>query len=660
MTDRKLRAPSLGIASAAIVALVGSSPAHAATQPAGEGAATLTIDEQNYAIRPGEPFAVAVTVADSTIDENAELVITVHEAVDDAASLERGDSPVVDSVTLDAASVLTVADGIARGDISVPIEIGGDAAATLDLEAPGIHPVTIELAGGGADVSASTLFEVLDAAAPLSPLSIALVARADDLATRDAVVAAAGTVDEPLGVALRPAVAAAQPLPVDALRSDELLALPVADLDPSALVAVDEPGVFTRSLREGEDLLSTASPLAVVSRAVWLADRAISAPAVAMLRDLGIRMLLVTDDVAAGLGIDPAADVFSVDLGGGSSLPAMVVNGRGAALAVAPADDGTTPDQRAARLLAELRIARDDEGAVVLGAPDLAVPDAAVLARLAAFVEALPDTSIVSLSRLPGLVDRELADGGSAVALPAVAGADLGARQSRVAAVREEAGHAASMLIDSSLADEWERRLDALLASDVDDATAARQLAEIEAEVQGVLGSVVAPEPFTFTLQGTSNTLRLPIRNTGEQPVRIDVLVRSPKLSIDEPRQEVTIPALSSLEVQIPVQARSQGTFTTEVDVLAPDGHRLGPVVVLKGRVSHLSGLSQVVTVGAVLVLASWWYTHLRRRRRARATTSGALDVEPPVSPGSAEALVPERSSGHPGRLRTGGPPLRQ
>ena len=576
--------------------------------------------------------------------------MSVHQAVTDPAGLERTDSPVVDSVTLAAAGVLTVADGVARGDISVPVEIGGDAAASLDVVAAGIHPVTIELTGVGSAVSSSTFFEVLDPAAPLAPLSIAVVARADDVATRDAIVAAAGAVEEPLSVALPPAVAAEPPLPADALPSDELLALPAADLDPSAIVAIDEPATFTRQLREGEDVLSTASPLAVVSRAVWLADRPISAPAAALLRDLGIRMLLVTDDVAAGLGVDPAANVFRVDLGAGASLPAMTVDGRGAALAAGAAVDGSGPGQRAARLLAELRLARSDGevAALVLGAPDLAVPDAAVLARLAAFVGALPDTNIVSLSRLPGVVDRELANDAPAIALPAAAGADLRARQSSIDAVREEASHAASMLIDSPLPDEWGRRLDALLASDVDDATAAQQLAEVGAEVDGVLGSIVAPEPFTFTLQGNSNTLRLPIRNTGDEPLRIDLLVRSPKLTVDEPRQEVTIPALSSFEVQIPVRARSQGTFTTEVDILAPDGHRLAPPVVLKGRVSHLSGLSQVVTVGAVLVLASWWLTHLRRRRRARAAAAGALDTAPPVSPDAAEALVPDGRGDHP------------
>ena len=187
-----------------------------------------------------------------------------------------------------------------------------------------------------------------------------------------------------------------------------------------------------------------------------------------------------------------------------------------------------------------------------------------------------------------------------------------------VDAVREDAGHASSMLVDSPLPAQWASELDAIESGDVEDP--AGRLAEIDAEVGAVLSAIVAPEPFTFTLTGTSNTLRLPIRNTGEEPLRVDVRVRSPKLTTEEPTQQVEVPALSSFEVNVPVEARSSGTFTIEVDVLAPDGYRIVPPVVLKGRVSHVNGLAQVVTGGAALVLASWWYTHLRRRRAERRT----------------------------------------
>ena len=193
-------------------------------------------------------------------------------------------------------------------------------------------------------------------------------------------------------------------------------------------------------------------------------------------------------------------------------------------------------------------------------------------------------------------------------------------RQAEVDAVRENAHHAASMLIDSTLPDEWNLQLDELSSTDVDDATAASRLAEIETEVDAVLSAIVAPEPFTFTFTGTSNTLRLPIRNTGPEPLRVELRVRSPKLATDKPTESVEVPALGSVEVDVPVEARSRGTFTIEVDVLAPDGAQIGPPVVLKGRVSHVNGLSQVITGGAALVLASWWYMHLRRRRAERRT----------------------------------------
>jgi hypothetical protein len=217
----------------------------------------------------------------------------------------------------------------------------------------------------------------------------------------------------------------------------------------------------------------------------------------------------------------------------------------------------------------------------------------------------------------------------------------------RIDTLRENASHAASMLVDSPLGATWAGRLDALQDADLDAAEVDRQLDDIQRQVTGVLDSVVAPEPFTFTMQGTSNTLRLPIRNTGTEDLRVDLRVRSPKLRIDEPLQHVSLPALSSVEVEVPVEARSQGTFTIEVDVLAPDGLLVEPPVVLKGRVQDIGGLSRVVTAGAVLVLASWWFTHLRRRRRARLATTGPLLDAAPATPPDSRSLVTDRPGDH-------------
>ena len=99
-------------------------------------------------------------------------------------------------------------------------------------------------------------------------------------------------------------------------------------------------------------------------------------------------------------------------------------------------------------------------------------------------------------------------------------------------------------------------------------------------------------------------------------------------------------------EVVIPVEARSNGTSSLEVAVLTPVfGQEIGDPVVLTARVNALTGLGQVVTGGAILVLLSWWYGHFRRRRRARLARIGEVDGLNgrrlvPVSPDAAEATV--------------------
>ena len=77
--------------------------------------------------------------------------------------------------------------------------------------------------------------------------------------------------------------------------------------------------------------------------------------------------------------------------------------------------------------------------------------------------------------------------------------------------------------------------------------------------------------------------------------------------------------------------------------------------LVLTARVNALSGLGQLVTGGALLVLISWWYGHFRRRRRIRRALIGEVDnpvnVGTAVSPDAAEAS-PDAAEAAPTRRR--------
>ena len=74
----------------------------------------------------------------------------------------------------------------------------------------------------------------------------------------------------------------------------------------------------------------------------------------------------------------------------------------------------------------------------------------------------------------------------------------------------------------------------------------------------------------------------------------------------------------------IPVEARSNGTSSLTISVVTPTfGQDVTAPLVLTARVNALTGLGQVVTGAAVLVLVSWWYGHFRRRRRKRLALVG-------------------------------------
>lgn len=585
----------------------------------------------------------------------------------------------------------------------------------LNVGQPGIYPVTIDVRVDGEVVASSVTFiELVDPEAVVgSPLAVSIMAGVRDpgpwpspteltgasieVAT---LIELAEAVEGPLSIALPPVLvseltvptnadgstAATDPnstsppssdLPIsagelpsspgatepafqgiespdallDAFRADELMAVPAFTLDPSSLAAINQIPLFTGQLRAGEDVLSTASPRAVVSRAVWLTDNSISGDAVVMLRNLGIRMVVVPNDVANGLGVPtgaPIAAVFGVRLGDGGTLPAMTFSPLGRMLqAPLPSDDAPTPNASAVRLLVELQLAHatTDVPAVLLATPRVTVPDPAITAQFVALADDLPDVAVVPVSRLPGIVDGGLVGGAPPVTLPATAGVGLAARLARVDVAREDAQHMATMLVDSNRGSQWTAAFDRAMSSAVDDTTAFQHLAETESEIAAVRGAIVPPAPFTFTITGTQSTLRLQVRNTGMEPLTVRIRVRSSKIISEQPADQV-VPASGSARFDVPVEARSNGTFTIEVDVLTPDNERLADPVVLKAKVTRVTGLSQVVTGGAALVLASWWFSHLRRRRRRRLAAAGIAPTSvsslvDSVSPDAAEAQAP-------------------
>jgi hypothetical protein len=202
---------------------------------------------------------------------------------------------------------------------------------------------------------------------------------------------------------------------------------------------------------------------------------------------------------------------------------------------------------------------------------------------------------------------------------PTTAGPDLTARVALLEATRVRAASTASMLPeDDPRPAAWTAELDTLISTGIDDAEVAARTDALEAEFTELRADVVPPDPFTFVLTGRTSEIRLRITNEGVTPLRVAVSATSDKLDFPDGTLVVTLDPLSITEVIVPVIVRSNGTFPVTVEFATPAGEPLAGPVPLTGRANFITGLGQLLTGAAVLVLVSWWFSHLRARRRDR------------------------------------------
>jgi hypothetical protein len=621
---------------------------------------------------PSGPHVEARVLARRLISDPAALADVLDDRVTNVSS--RATVPVTLTTDGDQTSFT----------LSVATSTTPDDQGALVLQRDGVYPITVQLLLDGTPVATADTFVDRLPATPDpggGPMSVAVVAdvadpgpspTASQLATArtelqaiaQSATALAGTMTLRVPPVVVEHLASDDPGLLTTLRgalgSTEVLAVPARALDPSSATAAGLQDAFSGSLRAGEDVLGAALPATPPQRSAWIVDGPISASGAAMLRDpLGFDLLVfdhsVYDTLEGGIGgYHDRSLSFDVDVGGRAALPGFIVSASSHWLDRDELDrDGLTPIDGAVRLMSELVVARDALGAdqrrsVVLALPPGVAPDPEAAAALSSFVGETPDFALARLSSLPASTDQMVVPGRGpeTVHLPAVAGPDLTERAQRVALTRLAATSAASMLAgDDTQLQTWNASLDALLSTGVPDRTADAELDRISAETRAMDSDIEAPRPFTFTLTGRRSTLRVNLRNTGTRDLNVVVRPSSPKLRFPDGDEPAVLKAGATTEVLIPVQAQTNGTSAIGIQILTPFGNQSvqGPVV-LTARVNALSGLGQVVTGAAILVLVSWWYGHFRRRRRTRRALLGEVDNPAnvaAVSPDAAEAVAP-------------------
>jgi len=190
------------------------------------------------------------------------------------------------------------------------------------------------------------------------------------------------------------------------------------------------------------------------------------------------------------------------------------------------------------------------------------------------------------------------------------------------AALRGRIGSFTAMLPTGDVrAEMWRGILEVLPDSALSDADRESYIGAVSTEMASLAGSISLPSSTTFTLGGRDSSIRITLRNDNDSDLRVNIRLSSSKLRFGAQNDAVVLPAGTTTSIEVPVEARSNGRFPVVLQLFTPDGtEALGVPVTFTARVNALAGLGQLVTGVALLLLLSWWASHLRREHRRRST----------------------------------------
>lgn len=572
------------------------------------------------------------------------------------------------------------------------VDDGGDERTTgepvatnpLMFNRPGVHAVQIDLISSGHSLADTTTFvRVVDPAEDPDDMSVAIVMGqtsdpgigrdgsieltadnvdemtrlADTLDGLDGVPVAVGTPERRIPRAVFVEPSTLQALAVDdpelaarlsrGLTSSVIIPGPIVPFEPSAAAASGQADRYTRLLSSGEDLLDQLLPGTEISRTVQIVREPFTTAAAELQRkNVGARLMVM------------GFDLYSRTTGGNgaftdtSQLVTIALDDQTEALTslVDPhigtrLEEGTdAPMATAIATVADLAVTAqsiaDDGGLVsrhgmVLATSGLDVPDAELMADLAALVSTTRGLRLVEPSTLASTVDVLLRPGGGGevrVTMPTQPYVDLDDRTALIDAISTEILSYASMLpVDAPEVRQWLNVLEALPSTAIDDADADAMVAGIRDSFGAYRNAVVGPSPFTFTFTSRNNTLTFSLTNTTDVPLKVRVALTSPKLVFPDGDRIVELAPNADTELDFAAQALSNGRSSVFLRVYTPAENstvQLIPEVVLTAQVRSLAGLGQLITGAFLLLLLAWWGRHWQQTRRRR-LAAGNLDRHP-------------------------------
>jgi hypothetical protein len=657
--------PLVCLAAAGLVWTMPAPPASAATgeiQLVRQDLALATDALLTIQFRPPAPIGEANAVIVATypmLQSRGDLDV----AINDPSDLGRS----VDSLELaPAAGVGTVTDnGDGTVTITVPTESSARTPTALRFPAEGVYPVLVRVVD---DVS-GTLGELVtfvdrlgvDGAPDRGVLGVAAIATitAPPATDLDPAPLPADVLAQVQRLAAFPETARLtidiSPDVVSRLDADTLaevnavlarslvVSTPRVPVDPSSAAIADLASLYGKLLREGENEMRRMSNVST-DPTVFVSPHPLTTAGAALLRGLGIRVVIITPDTYSNADgtifdyfdysrllrtrLSDAEPPAGLDACADDCMPTAVID---PATEERLTDDTLEPERKALYLAADLVVWRDwlhdlDDAPVtghtaVLGLSNGDVPDPAAVRRA---MEMASTTGAVESTDLSDAEDKtivQMRDGVELdIGLRNAVAVDVSSRKAPLLALAEEVLQVSSMLVTpNGRQDRWLTTIDSLYSTGLTEADVSASTASIRSELDAITTAIEPQTPDSFTLSGRRTSVPMRFKNTSDEDLQVRIRLSSDadKLRFADSGTIIEIAAGATREVPIKIEARANGTINVRLELLTPGGDRpIGETIRMTAKVSTLTGLAQVITGGALLILLTWWVRNLRRSRR--------------------------------------------
>ena len=409
---------------------------------------------------------------------------------------------------------------------------------------------------------------------------------------------------------------------VAALGSAPIVPGPYVQFDPSAASANKQADQFNAVIEKGITTWQQVLPSTRTISSIWFARKPLDENGLDLLVKAGVRSVVMLPTSSAALGeFDNAARPYRLESNDVDLSLHLVDKNYVDQLSTPTKNAFSSATYLAAQILAQRRQIEAEGGTPALRRVVLASRDGSVIN------EDLIHETMLILSRVPQQVALRTMTNLPAPRLdaykPALSKVDIASfveRSTKIADLRKDTEKLRSTISpEATIWQDWNERLLVMSSDSMTDAKRDEFISATRDQLKKIRQSVTLQEGTTFTLGSRESTLRLDLQNSSDFAMTVQVQVISSKLRFKNEIATIQIPANGSNELVVDVVALSNGLFPVEVKIFTADGlSQLGKKIEVSARVNALAGLGQVVTGVGLLLLATWWVAHIRRKYRKK------------------------------------------